>query len=334
MSVNDSGSRKSAILLMALGEDRAAAVLSALDQTEVEALGVAMTKLSQVSKEELAEVMAEFRAETEQLSALHLDSGGYVRAVLQKALGTEQASGLLEEILRAEMPRGGISRLNRLESNEVVELVRDEHPQIIATLLVHLDRLKAAEILEGLPARLRTDVVLRVATFGGVQPTALKELTEVLSETLSGDGLKRSRLGGVRTAAEIVNLMSTAQEEEVLEQVRDTDEALAQKIVDEMFVFDNLLDVDDRSMQRLLKDVDSESLVTALKGATPELREHFLKNMSQRAAETLREDLELRGPVRVSQVEAEQKAILQIVRGLADSGEIVVSSPGSDELVS
>jgi flagellar motor switch protein FliG len=331
--MTEGGARKSAILLMALGEDRAAAVLSALETSEVEILGVAMSKLAQVSKEELADVMTEFRQETEQLSALHLDSGGYVRAVLQKALGSDQASNLLEEIVRSELPRGGIARLNRLDADEVVELMRDEHPQIVATLMVHLDRQKAAEVLEGLPDRLRHDVILRVATFGGVQPTALKELTDVLTEMLSGDGLKRSRLGGVRTAAEIVNLMSTAQEEEVLSHVREHDEALARRIVDEMFVFENLMDVDDRGMQRLLKDIDTESLVVALKGATPALREKFFANMSQRAAETLREDLEMRGPVRVSQVETEQKAILQIVRGLADAGEIVIASPGSDDFV-
>lgn len=331
--MNELGARKGAILLMALGEDRAAAVLGALDPSEVEVLGVAMAKLSQVSKEELGDVMGEFRLETEQLSALHLDAGSYVRAVLQKALGADQASNLLEEILRTELPRGGMARLNRLDAAEVVELIRDEHPQIIATLMVHLDRQKAAEILEGLPVRLRHDVVLRVATFGGVQPTALQELTEVLTEMLSGEGVKRSRLGGVRTAAEIVNLMSTAQEEEALGHVREHDESLAQRIVDEMFVFENLMDIDDRGIQRLLKDIDTESLVIALKGATPALREKFFGNMSQRAAETMREDLDLRGPMRVSQVEAEQKAILQVVRGLADSGEIVIAAPGSDDFV-
>lgn len=331
--MNDAGARKSAILLMALGEDRAAAVLGALDTTEVEVLGLTMAKLNQVSKEELASVMSEFRMETEQLSALHLDSGSYVRAVLQKALGSDQASNLLDEIMRAEMPRGGIGRLNRLDPAEVVELIRDEHPQIIATLMIHLDRLKAAEVLEGLPARLRHDVVLRIATFGGVQPAALQELTEVLTEMLSGEGVKRSRLGGVRTAAEIVNLMASAREEEVLQHVREHDDGLAQRIVDEMFVFENLMGVDDRGMQRLLKDLDTESLVIALKGATPELRERFFSNMSQRAAETLREDLDLRGPVRVSQVEAEQKAILQIVRRLADAGEIVIAQPGADDFV-
>lgn len=331
--MSQAGARKSAILLMALGEDRAAAVLSELPTSEVEALGVSMATLTQVSKEELAAVMDEFRLETEQLSALHLDAGSYVRAVLHKALGDDRASNLLEDILRPEQPHGGIDRLNELEATEVVELIRDEHPQIIATLLVHLQRQKAAEVLEALPARLRHDVVLRVATFGGVQPAALKELTEVLTEMLSGEGLKRSRLGGVRTAAEIVNLMSTAQEEEVLTHVREHDETLAQRIVDEMYVFENLLDLDDRSMQRLLKDIASDSLIVALKGAPQPLREKFLSNMSQRAAETLREDIELRGPVRVSQVENEQKAILQIVRNLADAGEIVVAAPGTDDFV-
>ncbi len=331
--MNEAGARKSAILLMALGEDRAAAVLGALDTAEVEELGLAMARLTQVSKEELAAVMREFRDESEQLAALHLDAGSYVRAVLQKALGAEQASNLLDEIVRVERPPGGIARLNTLEAGEVVELVRDEHPQIIATLLVHLERAKAAEILEGLPVRLRHDVVLRIATFGGVQPAALQELTDVLTEMLAGEGTRRTRLGGVPTAAEIVNLMSSAREEEVMQHVRELDDGLAQRILDEMFIFENLMNVDDRGLQRLLQDVASDSLVVALKGATPELRERFFANMSQRAAETLREELELRGPVRVSQVEAEQKAILQVARGLAESGEIVIAQPGADEFV-
>jgi flagellar motor switch protein FliG len=253
--------------------------------------------------------------------------------VLQKALGDERASNLLEDILQPEAPRGGIERLNELEAGEVAELIRDEHPQILATLLVHLDRTKASEVLEKLPARLRHDVIVRVATFGGVQPAALAELTEVLSDMLSGEGLKRSRLGGVRTAAEIVNLMSTTQEQEAIAHVRAQDEALAQRIVDEMFVFENLLGLDDRGIQRVLKDIEAESLIIALKGAPQELRDKFLNNMSQRAAETLREDMELRGPVRVSQVEAEQKAILQVVRRLADTGEVVIAAPGTDDFI-
>ncbi len=331
--MNEPGNRKAAILLMALGEDHAAATLAHMPTAQVQSLGLAMSKVSHVSNDELAQVLAEFRAETEQLSALHLGSGSYIRAVLQKALGDERASNLLEDILQPEAPRGGIERLNELEAGEVAELIRDEHPQILATLLVHLDRLKASEVLEKLPTRLRHDVILRVATFGGVQPAALNELTEVLTEMLSGEGLKRSRLGGVRTAAEIVNLMSTNQEQEAIAHMREHDEALAQRIIDEMFVFENLLGLEDRGIQRLLKEIEADPLIIALKGAPLELREKFLSNMSQRAAETLREDMELRGPVRVSQVEAEQKAILQVVRRLADAGEVVIAAPGTDDFV-
>lgn len=330
---NEVGTRKSAILLMAVGEDRAAAALNLLPTAMVQELGLAMSKLQQVSRAELASVLREFREETEQLSALHLGSSDYIRSVLKKALGEDRASDLLEDILKAEEPDGGIARLNQLEASEVAELIRDEHPQILATLLVHLDRAKAAEVLEKLPTRLRHDVVVRVATFGGVQPAALKELTDVLTEMLSGEGLKRSRLGGVRTAAEMVNLMNTTNEEETIAHVRELDDSLAQRIVDEMFVFENLLGLEDRSIQRLLKEVESDSLIIALKGAPIELRDKFLKNMSNRAAETLREDIELRGPVRVSQVEAEQKTILQAARRLAEAGEIVISSPGADEFV-
>ena len=331
--ISETGTRKSAILLMALGEDRAAAALAHLATSEVQTLGLAMAKLASVSKNELNTVLSEFRHETEQLSALHLGSSSYIRAVLKKALGDDRASNLLEDILQNDEPHSGIERLNQLEASEVAELIRDEHPQILATVLIHLDRMKASEVLEKLPTRLRHDVIMRVATFGGVQPSALMELTDVLTEMLSGQGLKRSRLGGVRTAAEIVNLMASAQEEEAIAHVREHDEALAQRIIDEMFVFENLLSLEDRSIQRLLKDIESDSLITALKGAPQELRDKFLANMSQRAAETLREDIELRGPVRVSQVEAEQKAILPVARRLAESGEIVIAAPGTDDFV-
>ena len=331
--ISELGTRKSAILLMALGEDRAAAALAHLATSEVQTLGLAMAKLSSVSKDELNSVLSEFRHETEQLSALHLGSSSYIRAVLRKALGDDRASNLLEDILQNDEPHSGIERLNQLEASEVAELIRDEHPQILATVLIHLDRMKASEVLEKLPTRLRHDVIMRVATFGGVQPSALMELTDVLTEMLSGQGLKRSRLGGVRTAAEIVNLMNSTQEDEAIAHVREHDEALAQRIIDEMFVFENLLSLEDRSIQRLLKDIESDSLIIALKGAPQELRDKFLANMSQRAAETLREDMELSGPVRVSQVETEQKAILQVARRLAESGEIVIAAPGTDDFV-
>jgi flagellar motor switch protein FliG len=327
------GTRKSAILLMSLGEAGAGNVLQHLPQNIVHALGKAMAALTQVKRDEVGDVLEEFRHETEQYSANHVDSGAYLRAVLNKALGNTRAADLLESIFQPNSETSGIERLNQLEATEVVELIRDEHPQIIATLLVHLDRDKAADVLEQLPERVRHDAVLRVATFGGVQPAALKELTDVLTDMLSGEGVKRSRLGGIRAAAEIVNMMSSTQEESVIKHVREHDEALAQKMIDEMFLFENLLELEDRSVQLLLKEVESESLITALKGAPLELREKFLKNMSQRAAEMLREDIEMRGPVRVSQVEAEQKSILQIVRRLADAGEIVLGGQGNDSYV-
>ena len=333
MEKMDAGLRKSAILLMSLGEDGAGSVLQHLSQTEVEAISVAMSKLTQVKREEVNAILEDFRLETEQYSAIHLDSGNYLKTVLNKALGGNRAADLLDNIFQSNDSASGLERLNQLEATEVVELISDEHPQIIATLLVHMDRAKAAGVLEQLPERTRHDAVMRIATFGGVQPAALKELTDVLSGMLSGEGVKRSRLGGVRAAAEIVNMMSSTNEDGVVKYVRLQDDTLAQKMVDEMFLFENLLEVEDKGIQLLLKEIESESLIIALKGSPQELRDKFLKNMSTRAAEMLREDIEIRGPVRVSQVEAEQKSILLIVRRMADSGEIVLGGQGKDEYV-
>lgn len=325
--------RKSAILLMALGEEGAGSVLQHMSPAEIQILGEAMATLTYVKRDEAGTILEEFRVETEQYSAIHLDSDSYLKAVLNKALGNNRAANLLETIFEPTESAMGIDRLNQLESAEVVELIHEEHPQIIATLLVHMDRSKAAGVLEKLPEQVRHDVVMRVATFGGVQPAALNELTEVLNEMLSGEGVKRSRLGGVRAAAEIVNLISSTQEESVIKHLRAKDQQLAQKIIDEMFLFEKLLLIEDRSIQLLLKEIESESLIVALKGAPQEMRDKFLKNMSARAAEMLREDIEIRGPVRVSHVEAEQKSILQIVRRLADAGEIVLVGQGDDSYV-
>ena len=320
-------------MLMSLGEEGAGNVLQHLSQTEVQAISVAMSTLTQVKREEVNAILEDFRLETEQYSAIHLDSGNYLKTVLNKALGGNRAADLLDNIFQSNDSADGLDRLNQLEATEVVEIIGDEHPQIIATLLVHMDRAKAAGVLEQLPERTRHDAVMRIATFGGVQPAALKELTDVLGGMLSGEGVKRSRLGGVRAAAEIVNMMSSTNEDSVVKYVRLQDDTLAQKMVDEMFLFENLLEVEDKGIQQLLKEIESESLIIALKGSPQEMRDKFLKNMSTRAAEMLREDIEIRGPVRVSQVEAEQKSILQIVRRMADSGEIVLGGQGKDEYV-
>lgn len=305
---NLTGTDKSVILLMTIGEDRAAEVFKHLSQREVQTLSAAMANVTQISNKQLTEVLAEFEQEAEQFAALNINANDYLRSVLVKALGEERAASLLEDILETRDTASGIETLNFME------------PQ------------SAADILALFDERLRHDVMLRIATFGGVQPAALAELTEVLNGLLDGQNLKRSKMGGVRTAAEIINLMKTQQEEAVITAVREFDGELAQKIIDEMFLFENLVDVDDRSIQRLLQEVDSESLLIALKGAEQPLREKFLRNMSQRAADILRDDLANRGPVRLSQVENEQKAILLIVRRLAETGEMVIGS-GEDTYV-
>jgi flagellar motor switch protein FliG len=323
---------KSAVLLMTLGEDRAAEVFKHLSAREVQQLSNAMANMQQTSHQQLLEVLKEFEGDSEQYAALSINAGDFLRSVLIKALGEERASSLLEDILETKETTTGMETLNFMEPQSAADLIREEHPQIIATILVHLRRAQAADILVLLDEKLRNDVMLRIATFGGVQPAALAELTEVLNGLLDGQNLKRSKMGGIRTAAEIINLMKTHQEESVINAVREFDHELAQKIIDEMFLFENLVDVDDRSIQRLLQEVESESLLISLKNAAPPLREKFLRNMPQRAAEILRDDLASRGPVRMSQVENEQKAILLIVRRLAESGEMAIGG-GEDTYV-
>ncbi|HID7798232.1 TPA: flagellar motor switch protein FliG [Proteus mirabilis] len=332
MSNDLTGTEKSAVMLLTLGEDRAAEVFKHLTTREVQQLSIAMSSMRQISNQQLIDVMASFEEDAVQYAVLNVNANDYLRSVLVKALGEERANNLLDEISETRETTTGIETLNFMEPQMAADIIRDEHPQIIATILVHLKRGQAADILALFDEKLRNDVMLRIATFGGVQPSALAELTEVLNNLLDGQNLKRSKMGGVRTAAEIINLMKSQQEENVITAVRDYDGELAQKIIDEMFLFENLIDINNRSIQRILQEVESESLVVALKGCDQELRDHFLNNMSQRAAEIMRDDLASRGPVRMSQVEAEQKAILLIVRRLAESGEVVLHG-GDDTYV-
>ncbi|MCZ4330630.1 flagellar motor switch protein FliG [Castellaniella denitrificans] len=322
-----------AILMMSLGEDAAAEVFKYLSSREVQQIGLAMANLKQITRADVDQVLEDFRREADQFMAVSLGSDDFIRSVLTKALGTDRAAGLIEDILEAGEGTGsGIDALNWLEPVNVAELIADEHPQIIATILVHLERDRASAVLALLNERVRNDVMMRIATFGGVQPSALHELTEVLNEVLSGQGAKRSKMGGVRTAAEILNFMNTAEEEAVVSSLREIDADLAQRIIDEMFVFDNLVDVEDAAIQLILKEIDTASLTIALKGASEELCAKFFKNMSNRAAEILRDDLDAQGPVRMSRVETEQKAILMVARKLADAGQINLSM-GNDEYV-
>ncbi|MCC8374169.1 MULTISPECIES: flagellar motor switch protein FliG [Photorhabdus] len=330
MSLN--GTEKSAVMLMTLGEDQAAEVFKHLNSREVQQLSITMAGMRQISNQQLVDVLAEFEEDAGQYAALSINASDYLRSVLIKALGEERASSLLEDILESRETTTGIETLNFMEPQMAADMIREEHPQIIATILVHLNRGQAADILALFDDKLRNDIMLRIATFGGVQPAALAELTEVLNNLLDGQNLKRSKMGGVRTAAEIINLMKSQQEENVIEAMRAYDNELAQKIIDEMFLFENLIDVDDRSIQRLLQEITTDSLLIALKGCNQQLRDHFLNNMSQRAAEIMRDDLANRGPVRMSQVESEQKAILLIVRRLAENSEIILNG-GDDSYV-
>jgi len=331
--MDEQGLERSAILLMTLGEEAAAEVFKHLSPKEVQKIGETMTRLRTVPREKVGQVLDQFRDEAEANGSLVADTDEYVKSVLRKALGDEKAGLLINRIMQGS-DTSGIESLKWMDAESVSELLRNEHPQIIASVLVHLERDHAGEILQRLGARTRADVLLRVATLDGIQPNALKELNEVLSRVLAGaDKLKKAALGGPKIAAEMLNGMGSALETEVLDAVRETDEDLAQAIQDQMFTFDDVLKLDDKAIQSVLREVANDALVIALKGAAPELRDKILKNMSQRAAEALREDLESRGPVRVSDVETQQKEILKVVRRLADAGEIAIGGGGEDAFV-
>ncbi len=331
--MNDEGIYKGAILLLSLGEDEAVEVLKHLTHLEVQKLGAAMARLKKLSRDEVDAVLTDFcsRAAKDNLF-LNLDSESYARSVLQKALGEDKSTDNISRILEGQ-DTSGIEGLKWIDSQSVAELIKGEHPQIIATILVHLDRNQASEILGELTEQLRNDVLLRIATLEGIQPSALRELNKVLTDLLSGSENIKNSVGGIRTAAEIINFMGSAAETSVLDNLREFDTELAQKVMDQMFVFENLMDIDDRGIQILLREVQSDSLVIALKGAAWELREKVFKNMSSRASEMLREDLEAMGPVRVSEVEAQQKQILQTVRRLADEGQIVFGAKSEESYV-
>ena len=331
--MNDEGILKSAILLMSLGEEEASQVFRYLGPKEVQKLSEAMATLNDIKREEIEEVLEEFCQQSDNRTSLGQDGLDYLRKVLVRALGEEKAISLLDRISRGD-DTNGIESLKWMDAIAAAELIKNEHPQIIATILVHLERDQSSMILAQFTERLRNDVLLRIATLDSVQPIALRELNGVLSKLLSGtDSIKKSRMGGIRTTAEILNFMPTALENNIIENFTQYDEEIAQRIMDEMFVFDDLLNVDDQGIQLLLREIQSDSLITALKGAKEELRSKVFKNMSQRAAEVLREDLESKGPVRVSEVEAEQKKILKILRQLADDGRVALGGKGGDGFV-
>ncbi|MDH5205081.1 MAG: flagellar motor switch protein FliG [Hylemonella sp.] len=329
----DEGLQNAAILLMSLGEEEAAEVFKHLSPKEVQRLGEAIAKTRAITREKVDDVVDKFTSIAAAQSLLVSDSGDYVRSVLKRALGDDKAALLLDRILQGG-DVSGIESLKWMDPLSVAELLRNEHPQIVAAILVHLDFDQAADILKHFTERQRNEVMLRIATMEGIQPTALKDLNEVLFQVLAGgDKIRKASLGGIKTAAEMINLMGTAIEGTVIESIRTHDADLAQKIMDKMFVFDDVLKLDDKAIQMVLKEVASDALIVALKGAQPELKDKFLANMSSRAAESLREDLESRGPMRLSEVETQQKEVLKIIRRLADEGQIVIAAGADDAMV-
>ena len=327
----DDGLQDAAVLLMSLGEAEAAEVFKHLSPKEVQKLGEAIARTKGITRDRVDTVVEKFTLVAASQSLLVADAGDYVRNVLKRALGDDKATLLIDRILQGG-DVSGIESLKWMDALSVAELLRSEHPQIVAAIMVHLDVDHSSEILKLFTERQRNEVMLRIATMEGIQPTALKDLNEVLFQVLQGtDKVRKSSLGGVKAAAEMINLMGANVEGTVIESIRGHDPDLAQKIMDKMFVFDDLIKLDNKAIQTVLKEVASDVLISALKGAQPELKEKILSNMSSRAAETLREDLESRGPMRLSEVEAQQKEILKTVRRLADEGQIVVGGGGADD---
>ena len=328
---DDSGVERAAILLMSVGEEGAAEVFKYLTPKEVQKVGEQMAKLSTVSRERMDDIVKRFHAARQDNISLVKDTDEYVSQVLRKALGDEKAALLIDRILQGG-DVSGIESMKWMDPAAVAELLRNEHPQIVASILVHLERDHASEVLKNLPERVRNDIILRIATLDGIQPQALDELNQVLSRVLAGsDKIKKASLGGAKTAAEILNFLGSSVETVAIEAIREHDNDLAQKVLDQMFTFDNVNDLDDKGIQTMLREVQSESLIVALKGADQALRERIFKNMSTRAAETMREDLESKGPVRLSEVEAEQREILKVIRRLADEGQIQLGGGGGDD---
>jgi flagellar motor switch protein FliG len=329
----DQGVQDAAIFLMSIGEEEAAEVFKHLSPKEVQKLGETIAGMRAVSRERVDQVMEKFADEAASRSLLVSDTDSYVRAVLRRALGEDKASLLIDRILQGS-DVSGIEGLKWMDPLSVAELLRNEHPQIMAAILVHLEADHSAGVLKHLPERTRNEVMLRIATLEGIQPAALSDLNEVLYKVLAGgDKVRKTSLGGIQTAADIINMVGTTVEASIIASIREQDAELAQKIVDKMFTFEDLLKLDNKSIQMVLKEVGSEALVIALKAATPELREHILRNMSTRAAEALREDLESRGPVRLSEVESQQKDILKLVRRLSEEGSVVMGGGGDDGFV-
>ena len=328
-----SGVRRGAVLLFSVGEEHAVEIFRHLGPHEVQKVSAAMSHIETLDHEEVHDAVRMF-CEQRVSRAPVRSSGEYLERVLTEALGQEKAHNILDKIIPKMTKHEGIETLRWMDPRSASELIVNEHPQIVATILVHLDPDFSGEVLAYLPERMRNEVLLRAATMQGIQPQALEELDDVLGQILSHSTyVRKSNVNGVDRTAEIMNFLGSSMESSALGHIRDFDPDLAQKIHDKMFVFEDLMTLDDRSIQKVLREVQGDGLVVALKGTSNQLRERIFKNMTERAAEILRDDLEVKGPVKLLEVEAQQKEILKVVRRLATEGQIVVGKGGYGDLV-
>jgi flagellar motor switch protein FliG len=325
------GIERAAIFLLTVGESEAAEIMKHMNAKDVQRIGQTMTQLANISRADVSQVLSDFSGEVEGQTSLGVGADEYLRKVLIGALGEDKATGVIDRILFGRSSKG-LEALKWMDSRAVSELIRQEHPQIIAIVLSYLDPDQSAGVLAAFPDWLRSDVVMRIATLDGIQPSALHELDEVIEKQFAGQAgaMKSSVLGGIKSAANILNFLDTSQESAIIEEIRKIDDTLGTKIQELMFVFDDLVEVDDRGMQEVLRAVPGDKLLIAIKGADDKLKEKIFKNMSQRAAEMMKDDIESRGPVRLSEVEAAQKEILAIVRKMSEAGTIQMGGKGEE----
>ncbi|PTY37320.1 flagellar motor switch protein FliG [Saccharospirillum sp. MSK14-1] len=324
---------RAAILLMSVGEADAAEVLKHLGPKEVQRVGTAMSGLSEVRQEQLEGAVRLFLEEVGGQTSLGIGANDYIRNMLTQALGADKATGLIDRILLGGNTTG-LDTLKWMEPRAVADIIRNEHPQIQAIVIAYLEPDQSAEILAQFSEKVRLDIVMRVAALETVQPIALQELNSILEKQFSSSaGAQAQSLGGVKTAAEIMNFLESSVEAEIMDGIKTVDEDLAAEIADLMFVFENLSDIDDRGIQMLLREVPTDLLKVALRGSDQKLQEKMLGNMSKRAAEILRDDMDAMGPVKLSDVEVAQKEILNIARRMSDSGEIALGGSGGEAMV-
>lgn len=327
------GIERAAVVLMALGEDHAAEILKHLDPRELHKIGVAMTSLNNLNRDQISEIIHTFNEEVHNQTSMMLDSQNYVRGVLIRALGREKAKGILEHIFDGES-RSGVDSLKWMDASAIAGGLRDEHPQVVALVLSSLQPEQAAEIVNLLPSPLRDEALLRVAILDEIPSGALAELNELIEKQVMRNinAAATSKIGGPKRAAEILGRLDTDVEGQILDKIKEVDADLGTKIEDMMIVFENLLGLSDRDIQALLREVSSETLLVALRGADEAVRRKIMGNMSKRAAELLRDDLEAMPPVKLSDVETAQKDIMATAKRLAEAGEITLSTKG-DQLV-